>query len=252
MSAIRASRRKYHIIYKTTCLATSKWYIGMHSTDDLDDGYMGSGQQLRRSIKKHGKGQHKTEVLEFLPDRKTLGEREAELVTRKLMEDKLCMNLTCGGTGAVDRPLVTKESTSKKITEAGLKRWGREKAKLAEQPFSMTREEIIAELVLPNGCLNKNATRNLVYRDTEGMAAKPLRVAKKWNYILDQLQNPAFPDASVLELVNAFVNQIEHQPVCKMCQGKVTFFRFNQPYAIYCGASCQMKDPAGNSRRLQL
>jgi group I intron endonuclease len=115
---VRASRRKYHIIYKTTCLITNKWYVGMHSTDDLTDGYMGSGQQLRRSIKKYGKDQHKTEVLEFLPDRESLWKREEELVTKRLIEDKQCMNLAAGGQGKADRPLVTKESTAKKLSEA--------------------------------------------------------------------------------------------------------------------------------------
>lgn len=115
---VRASRRKFHIIYKTTCLVTGKWYIGMHSTDDLNDGYMGSGQQLRRSIAKHGKEQHRTEVLELLPDRESLWKREEELVTKKLMEDELCMNLATGGQGKADRPLVTKESTAAKLSVA--------------------------------------------------------------------------------------------------------------------------------------
>lgn len=118
MTPIRASRRKYHIIYKTTCLVTGKWYIGMHSTDDLGDGYMGSGQQLRRSVKKYGKECHKTEVLEYLPDREALWKREEELITKKLMEDELCMNLATGGQGKVDRPLVTKASTEAKLSAA--------------------------------------------------------------------------------------------------------------------------------------
>lgn len=55
---IRASRRKYHYIYKTKCLLTNKYYIGMHSTDNLDDGYVGSGKRLWYSINKHGLKKH--------------------------------------------------------------------------------------------------------------------------------------------------------------------------------------------------
>lgn len=96
---MRADKRKYHIIYKTTCLVTGKWYIGMHSTDNLDDGYRGSGQLLWKSIKKHGKDQHVYEILEFLPSRKALSEREAELVTEKVKDHPECLNLRTGGTG---------------------------------------------------------------------------------------------------------------------------------------------------------
>lgn len=39
----RAIFRKYHYIYKITRNQDGKFYVGMHSTDDLDDGYFGSG-----------------------------------------------------------------------------------------------------------------------------------------------------------------------------------------------------------------
>ena len=47
-------KKKFHFIYKTTNLINSKYYIGMHSTSNLKDGYLGSGKYLRSSIKKYG------------------------------------------------------------------------------------------------------------------------------------------------------------------------------------------------------
>lgn len=94
-----AARRKHHFIYKTTCIITNKFYIGMHSTDNLEDGYIGSGQKLWHSINKHGKENHICEILEFLPDRKTLALREQQIVNGELLEDKMCMNLVIGGEG---------------------------------------------------------------------------------------------------------------------------------------------------------
>lgn len=93
----RAARKKYHVIYKTTCLITNRYYIGMHSTDKLDDGYMGSGKRLWSSLKKHGIKNHVYEIQEYLPTRDAVKQREAELVNEKLLEDKQCMNLTTGG-----------------------------------------------------------------------------------------------------------------------------------------------------------
>jgi hypothetical protein len=91
--------RKYHYIYKTTCKVTDKFYVGMHSTDNLEDGYMGSGKRLWRSIRKHGIENHEKEVLEFLPNRSSLKKREKEIVNEKFLENPMCMNLMIGGEG---------------------------------------------------------------------------------------------------------------------------------------------------------
>ena len=63
---------KYHIIYKTTNLINGKIYVGMHSTDNLNDGYLGSGWILKQAIKKYGKENFKREVLLVLSNRKLL------------------------------------------------------------------------------------------------------------------------------------------------------------------------------------
>lgn len=53
--AARADERKFHYIYKITRF-DGKYYIGMHSTDDLDDGYLvqasSCGSQSRSTVKK--------------------------------------------------------------------------------------------------------------------------------------------------------------------------------------------------------
>jgi Zn-finger domain-containing protein len=91
--------KKYHFIYKTTNLKNDKFYVGMHSTNKLDDGYLGSGIRLRRSIRKNGKENFKLEILEFLPDRSSLVEREKQLVNESLLKDPMCMNMCVGGKG---------------------------------------------------------------------------------------------------------------------------------------------------------
>lgn len=96
--AIRAKNRKYHYIYKITRF-DGKYYIGLHSTDNLEDGYFGSGTYLAKSKRKHGLDKHKMEILEFLPDRESLKLREKALVCTELLEDKMCMNLKIGGGG---------------------------------------------------------------------------------------------------------------------------------------------------------
>ena len=92
-------KKKYHFIYKTTNLLSGKYYIGMHSTDNLDDGYMGSGKRLRYSINKYGKDNHKVEILEFVDTRELLKLREEEIVNLNEIAKIDCINLKVGGSG---------------------------------------------------------------------------------------------------------------------------------------------------------
>ena len=94
----RADSRKYHYIYKIV-RNDGYYYIGMHSTDDLDDGYFGSGQRLWFSIKRHGIENHSKHIIEFCNDRSSLRIREKELVNIDLLKDHYCMNLCEGGQG---------------------------------------------------------------------------------------------------------------------------------------------------------
>lgn len=110
---MRADRRKYHYIYKTTCIPTGRWYIGMHSTDDLNDGYVGSGKRLWHSINKYGKDQHRIEILEYLPDRKSLTLREEQIVNSDMLKNPMCMNLAPGGEGGMTRMPRTNEWKAK-------------------------------------------------------------------------------------------------------------------------------------------
>lgn len=65
----------------------------------LNDGYLGSGSILARSIKKHGRKNHTREILEFLESRELLLEREKELLDAEKLKDPMCMNLMEGGLG---------------------------------------------------------------------------------------------------------------------------------------------------------
>lgn len=55
-------QKKYHYVYKTINNITKRYYYGMHSTHDLEDGYLGSGKRLRYSINKYWKANSKHQL----------------------------------------------------------------------------------------------------------------------------------------------------------------------------------------------
>jgi hypothetical protein len=93
--------KKYHFIYKTTNNLNKRYYYGMHSTDNLDDGYLGSGTYLRRAIKKYGKENFTIEILQFCKSREELKSLESKIVTLQEVANVECMNLRVGGSGPI-------------------------------------------------------------------------------------------------------------------------------------------------------
>jgi len=111
-------QKTIHYLYKTTCLITGRYYVGMHSTSNLEDGYMGSGKRLRHSIRKYGVENHKKEIIAFFDTRELLIQAEENTITQEMVIDDNCMNLRSGGTGGMK--WLSKEVISK-ISAAGRK-----------------------------------------------------------------------------------------------------------------------------------
>lgn len=105
--------KKFHFIYKTTNILSGRYYIGMHSTNNLDDGYLGSGNRLRLAIRKHGKENFKREIIMFCDSRKELRGKEEEIVSLDEIAKKNCMNMVVGGEGG----LATANHTKKWLFE---------------------------------------------------------------------------------------------------------------------------------------
>lgn len=61
--------KKYNFVYITTNLINGKQYIGEHSTDNINDNYLGSGNILKSSIKKYGKTNFNRQILEYFDNK---------------------------------------------------------------------------------------------------------------------------------------------------------------------------------------
>lgn len=94
----------YHFIYKITNKVNGHYYIGIHSTNNIDDGYMGSGTLMKCALRKYGVDCFEREIIEHLETRQQLFQKEAELVTLGLLKDRNCYNLVLGG-GRISKPI---------------------------------------------------------------------------------------------------------------------------------------------------
>ena len=95
----RKVKLKYHYLYRTTNLITKEFYIGVHSTYNLEDGYLGSGTKLWRKIQKYGRENFEKEILEFFDTKEEKFNKEKEIVNEQFLQNPLCMNLQLGGGG---------------------------------------------------------------------------------------------------------------------------------------------------------
>jgi hypothetical protein len=93
----KAHDMKYHYVYKTTNTSNGKYYIGLKSSDTLDDDYLGSGIAFKRAVKKYGKDKFKKEILSIFSTREEASEFERVTVNIDIVNDKLSYNLCLGG-----------------------------------------------------------------------------------------------------------------------------------------------------------
>lgn len=80
----------FYTVYRITCQLNNKIYIGKHKTNDLNDNYMGSGNLIRRAIKKYGAENFTKEILYVFNSEVEMNAKEAELVEVGLHTYNLC------------------------------------------------------------------------------------------------------------------------------------------------------------------
>ena len=93
----KAHERKFHYVYKTTNTINNKYYIGLRSSEKLNDGYLGSGVLLKRAIQKYGKEFFVKEILVVFGSREEASLYEQKIITKEMVQDAECYNLCVGG-----------------------------------------------------------------------------------------------------------------------------------------------------------
>lgn len=192
------NEKKYNCCYLTIvfCKGRKYYYVGKHSTDNLNDGYHGSGKVIKIICKKYP---YKTRIVSLFKDELSAYEFEEILVEKaKSKWGKSCLNFAVGGKG---RRVGTKLSKSTKIkmsiAKKGLKWTDTAKAqrveyfksrshwlkgrKQTEEHKSKVREAVKGKMQgfkhseesIAKMSSSKIGDKNPMYGKTSGMKGKP-------------------------------------------------------------------------------
>lgn len=86
-----------HYVYVIENLVNGKIYIGKHSTNRIDDGYLGSGTAIRAAIKKYGVECFKKTIIKESETEEEALKVEGQIVDEDFVSSKMTYNLIPGG-----------------------------------------------------------------------------------------------------------------------------------------------------------
>lgn len=92
----------FYYLYEIRNKINGKIYVGVHKTENINDGYMGSGKVIRNAIIKYGIENFEKVILETFENAEAMYAREEEIVNDKFLLRDDVYNLKCGGLGGFD------------------------------------------------------------------------------------------------------------------------------------------------------
>ena len=151
----------YHLVYLTTNLINNKIYVGVHSTYNLDDGYIGTGKNIKKAIKKYGKENFKRDILYYCYDIEHAYEIEKNIVTKSFVNRNDVYNLIEGGR------LVHTDIVKFKISSSllGIKRSDETKSKISESWVTRNKNKDIVKR--KNSALKGEETKRIELKKFE-------------------------------------------------------------------------------------
>ena len=99
------SNIKYHIFYFLILILNGKYrgiYGGIHSTDNIDDNYLGSGTYISQFKKMHGYENFIKFNIKFFESREEAFEYEKKIINKEWVKNEYTLNKITGGRGSIN------------------------------------------------------------------------------------------------------------------------------------------------------
>lgn len=198
----------YHFIYKTYS-ESGKFYIGRHSTENIDDGYIGSGKWVRQY---KNKNLLKRDILEYAENQEDLRILEETFINR-VLSDPLNMNYNNKSTGFAVGDLNPAKSEKERLrrseenwtkTDSGrkwmsdnnpsrredvkIKRRAKSKEQWLNGTHNFLKEDVIAKKIAAT--IHRNKTDNPMWRPE---VVESVSISLRQRYV-DGIHNFCDPD----------------------------------------------------------
>lgn len=177
----------FYTVYVTTNNINGKKYIGKHVTDNLDDGYLGSGKILNSAIKKYGRDNFSKKILFICDNEDQMNNKEKEMITPEVILSEDYYNIACGGEGGVivlkpDHPLY--DETRQKISKAQQSR--------SFDMSRITKENHKLKRVGMYGKSQSDYQKQVVSNLMKGKPKSPEAIAKQRLSFIQTLNSPGY------------------------------------------------------------
>lgn len=100
-----------YYFYKITNNINGKYYYGVHHTENINDGYMGSGVLLWRAYNKYGQENFTKEIVKYFNSSEEMYDYERQVVNEDEVKNKQCYNVSIGGGGNYLKSLSDEQMT---------------------------------------------------------------------------------------------------------------------------------------------